>query len=170
MSTHLAEFVLRAALPALLVYACFSDLFTMRISNRLCLTVAAAFPIAALLIGLPLQLVLSHLLVGVAMLACAFALFAAGWIGGGDAKFFAAAAIWLGWDQLVEYVALASVFGGLLTLAIILMRRYPLPGPLLSQGWMLKLHSPSSGVPYGIALGIAAVFLLPHGVVWRAVF
>jgi prepilin peptidase CpaA len=170
MASTFAEITLRALLPALFVYACFSDLFTMRISNRLCLTVAAAFPLAALVIGLPLILVLTHVASGMAMLVCAFVLFAAGVIGGGDAKFFAAAAIWIGFDQLVEYLALASVFGGMLTLAIIIMRRYPLPMTLVRWPWALKLHDPKTGVPYGIALGAAAIMLLPHSAVWRAVF
>ena len=167
MFDSLAEILLRAAIPALFVYACFSDLFTMRISNRLCFILAAAFLPTALLAGLPAGIMLNHLMIGFGMLACAFALFATGWIGGGDAKFFAAVALWLGPDLLVDYLALASVLGGLLTGAIILIRRYP---PVVSQGWIMKLQDSRSGVPYGIALGIAAVAMLPQGAVWRAVF
>ena len=167
MTIALAEILLRAALPVMLIYACFSDLFTMRISNRLCLSVAAAFLPAALLVGLPMETVLMHVLVGFGVLVCAFALFAMGWIGGGDAKFLAAAVLWLGPDQLFDYLALSAVLGGLLTGAIIMLRRYP---PVVGHGWIMRLQDSGSGVPYGIALGIAAVALLPHGVVWRTVF
>lgn len=168
MTPSFAEILLCAALPALLVYACFSDLFTMTISNRLCLTVAAIFPLAALALGLPVELVLWHTLAGFSVLVVAFALFAFGWIGGGDAKFFAAATLWLGFGQLWEYLALSSILGGALTLAILALRQHPLPGPLLRLAWANKLHDQRTGVPYGIALGIAAVMLLPHGAIWRA--
>jgi prepilin peptidase CpaA len=167
MTIALAEILLRAALPVMLIYACFSDLFTMRISNRLCLSVAAAFLPTAMLVGLPMEIVLNHFIVGFGVLACAFVLFAMGWIGGGDAKFLAASVLWLGPEQLFEYLALSAALGGLLTGAIIVLRRYP---PVVAHGWVMKLQDSRSGVPYGIALGIAAVAMLPHGVVWRAVF
>jgi len=169
MTDIVAQVVLCLVVPALLVYACFSDLFTMTISNRLCLAVAAAFPSLAVLVGLPGEMVLWHLAAGFCVLVVAFALFAFGWIGGGDAKFFAAATIWLGFGQLWEYLALSSILGGGLTLAILAMRRHPLPAPLVRLPWVNKLHDVQTGVPYGIALGIAAVVLLPHGAVWRAV-
>jgi len=168
MTDLLAQLLLCAVVPALLVYACFSDLFTMTISNRLCLAVAAAFPLLALIVGLPAEMVMWHMLAGLCVLFVAFALFAFGWIGGGDAKFFAAATIWLGFGQIWEYVALSSILGGALTLAILAIRRHPLPAPLVRLPWVNKLHDVQTGVPYGIALGIAAVMLLPHGAVWRA--
>ncbi len=168
MTDILAQFILCAVVPALLVYACFSDLFTMTISNRLCLAVAASFPLLAIIVGLPAEMVMWHMLAGVSVLFVAFALFAFGWIGGGDAKFFAAATIWLGFGQMWEYLALSSILGGGLTLAILAIRRHPLPAPLVRLPWVNKLHDVKTGVPYGIALGLAAVMLLPHGAVWRA--
>ena len=53
------------------------------------------------------------------MLAVTFTFFAQGWIGGGDAKLAAATALWLGFDHLLPYVLYASIFGGILTLAMI---------------------------------------------------
>ena len=64
----------------------------------------------------------------------------------------------------------SSLLGGALTLAILLaIRRHPLPAPLVRLAWVNKLHDVKTGVPYGIALGLAAVMLLPHGAVWRAI-
>ncbi len=168
MTEVFAQIVLCALLPALLVYACFSDLFTMTISNRLCLAVAVAFPVFALVVGLPAEMVMWHMLAGFCVLVVAFALFAFGWIGGGDAKLFAAATIWLGFGQMWEYVAISSILGGALTLALLAIRRHPLPAALVRLPWVSRLHDVKTGVPYGIALGMAAVMLLPHGAVWRA--
>jgi prepilin peptidase CpaA len=38
-----------------------------------------------------------------------------------------------------------------------------LPGVLARQGWLMRLHDPNSGVPYGVALAIGALALLATG-------
>ena len=53
-----------------------------------------------------------HAAAGFTALAVAFCLFACGWIGGGDAKLAAATALWLGFDQLLPYLFVASLLGG----------------------------------------------------------
>jgi prepilin peptidase CpaA len=96
-----------------------------------------------------------------------FALFALGWIGGGDAKLFAAVCLWLGFHDLAPYALLASVFGGVLTLGLVLLRQWPLPGALARQGWIVKLHDARSGIPYGVALACGAFALLPSTEIFR---
>src|SRR5258708_31542537 len=98
--------------PALMAFAAASDLFTMTISNRVSLTLAAGFLALALLSGLGFYDILSHVGAGFTVLTVAFACFAMGWVGGGDAKVSAAAALWFGVCQLLIYVVLALVFGG----------------------------------------------------------
>ena len=60
--------------------------------------------------------------------AC-FGCFAAGWMGGGDAKLATVCVLWLGADQALAYLLLASLLGGgALTLALMLagtVRRQP---------------------------------------------
>ena len=68
-----------------------------------------------------------HVGAAAAVLVVAFVFFARGWIGGGDAKLAAATALWLGFDQLLNYLIYASLFGGVLTLAIMRFRLMPLP-------------------------------------------
>ncbi|MGL5117179.1 MAG: prepilin peptidase, partial [Beijerinckiaceae bacterium] len=92
-------FMLGVVLPGLLAYACFSDLFSMTLSNRLCLTVVAAFGVFAAASGMPLAVVGWHLLAGLVVFAVVFGMFAAGWIGGGDAKFVVGIAMWMGFGQ-----------------------------------------------------------------------
>jgi prepilin peptidase CpaA len=100
------------------------------------------------------------------MLIFAFGLFARGWIGGGDAKLAAATAIWLGFDHLGDYALSASALGGLLTVAIIVLRKWPLPGVLLARQWATLLHEPGTGIPYGIALASAGLILYPKTAIW----
>ena len=95
------------------------------------------------------------------MLVVTFMFFARGWIGGGDAKLAAATALWLGFDQLLDYLIYASLFGGVLTLLILRFRLMPLPALLADQEWVKRLHRMDAGVPYGIALAVAALWVYP---------
>jgi prepilin peptidase CpaA len=148
--------------PALMAFAAASDLFTMTISNRVSLTLATGFLALALLSGMGLHDILSHVGAGATVLAVAFACFAMGWVGGGDAKIAAGAALWFGFDHLLDYLLYASIFGGLLTLLLLQFRQWPLPYAVADQAWLLKLHAKESGIPYGIALAIGALMIYPE--------
>ena len=108
--------------PALMAFAAASDLFTMTISNRVSLALAAGFLILAFAGGMDLTEILSHIGAGATVLAFAFGCFAMGWVGGGDAKVAAMAALWLGFGHLMSYLLYASVFGGVLTLLLLQLR------------------------------------------------
>lgn len=148
--------------PALMAFAACSDLFTMRISNKLVAAVAIGFVVMALVAGLSPAAIGMHLAAGALVLAVSFTLFALGWIGGGDAKLTAAIALWMGFELLLPFLLYASVFGGVLTLVLLVGRRYALPGPLLKAGWLVRLHHLKTGVPYGIALALAAMLVYPQ--------
>jgi prepilin peptidase CpaA len=158
----LADAIRLLLFPALMAFAASSDLFTMTISNRVTLVLVAGFFALALFTGMTLDAVLWHMAAAVAVLAVAFTFFAQGWIGGGDAKLAAATALWLGFDHLLPYVLYASIFGGILTLAIIKFRLMPLPATLAEQEWVKRLHNLDGGVPYGIALAAAALLIYPE--------
>jgi prepilin peptidase CpaA len=148
--------------PSLMAFAAASDLFTMTISNRVSLALAAAFLVLALASGMSAADIFLHLCAGATVLAVAFACFAMGWVGGGDAKMAAGAALWFGFSHLLDYLLYASLFGGALTLLLLQFRQWPLPYPLTGQAWLLKLHAKESGIPYGIALAIGALAVYPE--------
>jgi prepilin peptidase CpaA len=162
------ETALLLVFPALMAYAAASDLLTMTIPNRVSLALVAAFAVLAAVGGLGWQAALMHLAAGAVVLAVSFALFALGWIGGGDAKLAAAAALWLGFGTLIEYFFVASIAGGALTLALLAMRKLPLPAAALGWEWLSRLHHPKTGVPYGIALAAAALMVYPHAPIFAA--
>ncbi len=154
--------------PFAMAYAAASDLVSMTISNRLCMILIAGFAVCAAALGLGLAELGWHLAAGALVLTVAFGLFAAGWVGGGDAKLVAATALWFGFDQLMPYLTIAGVLGGVLTLLILRLRAQPLPATVESWGWLQRLHGANQGVPYGIALAFAALFVLPETTIWRA--
>ena len=147
--------------PGLMAYAAISDLFTMTISNRISLLLVAGFAVLAIFGGMGLHDALSHLGAGATVLVVAFACFAFGWIGGGDAKLAAAAGLWFGFDHLLNYLVYASLFGGALTLLLLQFRQWPLPYALSGQAWLMRLHHKETGIPYGIALALGALLVYP---------
>src|SRR5215212_5951355 len=151
------DIALLIVFPALMAYAAASDLFTMTIPNALSLALIGAFGVFALLAGLPPVVVLLHVAACALVLAVCFGLFAFGWIGGGDAKLAAATALWFGFGALLDYLFVATIAGGFLTLLILFARARPLPAFALGCGWIERLHERNAGVPYGIALAGAAL-------------
>ncbi len=148
--------------PALMAFAAASDLFTMTISNRVSVLLAAAFLVLAVAAGMAPYDILSHFGAGALVLAIAFCCFAMGWVGGGDAKVAATAALWFGFGHLLNYLLYASLFGGVLTIVLLQMRQWPLPYALTGQTWLLRLHAKESGIPYGIALAVGALMIYPE--------
>src|SRR5262245_59740426 len=147
--------------PGAMAFAAATDLFTMTLPNRLAVALVAAFFVMAPLVGLGWSDIGLHVGLAAVALALTFAMFSFGWIGGGDAKLFAATCLWLGPEAIFIYAIYASLLGGALTLMLLFWRRLPLPLALTSQGWISRLHSPDEGVPYGIALAAAGLLAYP---------
>jgi prepilin peptidase CpaA len=162
-----AEVLVLIALPLLLAAAAGWDMASFTIPNFLNLTLIAAFAVFALVAGLSFSAIGWHLLAGAIALTIGFTLFALGHIGGGDAKLFAAVVLWLGLKDSLPYALVASVFGGLLALGLMLLRNWPLPAFLARQSWVLKLHDKQAGIPYGVALAAGAFILLPSTEIFR---
>lgn len=163
----IAEILVIVALPLLLAAAAGWDLASFTIPNFLTAAMLGLFVLFAVAAGLSLTVIGWHLLAGLLGLVLGFTLFALGYIGGGDAKLFAGTALWLGFKDLAPYAVLASIFGGALTLGMLLLRQYPLPAMLLRQNWIVKLHDARSGIPYGVALAAGAFILLPSTEIFR---
>ena len=166
------EILVLTILPALFVLAAVWDLASFTIPNFLILALLSLFIVfagGAVIGGTGLDWYTAgfHLLAGTLGLAAGMALFATGVIGGGDAKLFAVAALWLGLNTLFEYTVLASIIGGGLTLGLLFLRRMPVPQFLTKYEWIVRLHDRKAGIPYGVALSAAALMTLPHTELFR---
>ncbi|MGL4395177.1 MAG: A24 family peptidase [Hyphomicrobium sp.] len=155
------------AFPLAMAFAAASDLLTMTIPNKISLALIALFVVAAALTGMPMQLFLTHLAVGAAVLVVGFILFATRIVGGGDAKLMAAAALWLGLDWMTEFFVYIALFGGVLAVAILLYRHL-IPEAMASFApWAARLHAAGTGIPYGIAISASALVIYPS-TIWFA--
>jgi prepilin peptidase CpaA len=111
--------------------------------------------------------ILVHVATGLGVLVLTYGLWMLRQIGGGDAKMAAATALWIGWENLLQYGLLASMLGGALAVALLAIRKWPvLPASFLRAPWVARLHDQKTGIPYGIALAIAGVLVFPSTPMW----
>jgi prepilin peptidase CpaA len=164
----IAELLVLLVLPALLATAAGWDLASFTIPNFIQLALLIVFVVLVFALGMTPSVFAAHLLAGFAGLVIGFALFALGYVGGGDAKLFACVALALGLHDFLDYALMASIFGGALTLCVLAGRKLPLPRFLATQGWISRLHDEREGIPYGVALALGAFVILPHTEIFRA--
>lgn len=146
----------------LVATAALEDALSFTIPNWICLALAAAFPFAAMAVGMPLQTVALNVGVGLAALVIGMVMFALRWVGGGDAKLLAAVSLWLGWPAISSFLAVTAIAGGSLAILLISLRSAPLrPIVLMGPSWVARLAEPGEGIPYGVAIAIGAVAAFP---------
>lgn len=159
---HLLQAALVAVFAGLLVVAALGDLTTYRIRNWISLAMIAAFAAAGPAMGLSLPVIGLHLCVGLGALIIGMMMFALRWIGGGDAKLFAAAALWLGWPAILTYGVATCLAGGALATGLLVLRSgYLRPYVVTGPAWVSRLAEPGEAVPYGVAIAIGALAALP---------
>ena len=156
------DLLILAIFPGAMALAAVTDLFTLTVPNRIVIALAALFFLVAPLAGLGLPDIGLHTGLALVALALGFVLFSLGLVGGGDAKLFAATCLWLGPQAIAPYAVYAALIGGALALLLLFWRGQPLPAMLASRGWLVRLHSPNEGVPYGIALAAAGLLAYPQ--------
>jgi prepilin peptidase CpaA len=142
-----------------MVLAASSDLASRTIRNWLIIALLIAYIVLAPLAGFSLAEVISGIVAGALVLIAFFALFTRGWMGGGDVKLASVSALWLGSDQTASYLLYAALAGGVLTLAVLLLRA--LSTAVEHPLWVSAVGRSGSGVPYGVALASAGLMLLP---------
>jgi prepilin peptidase CpaA len=152
--------VLLTVVGAIIILAAVYDAATLTIPNWISAVLTAIFPVVAVSSNLGLGDVGIHAAIGFAALVVGVGMFAMNWIGGGDAKFFAAVSLYVGLSSFGSYATVVVVAGGMLALTILGARTLARSG--LPMDWFLKFTRGGSVIPYGIAIAIGALFVLPE--------
>lgn len=153
--------MLLSILPCLVIVAGLRDLTTMTIPNWISgLLIVGFFP-AALAVGLAPMTVAVHVGVALAALLAGMAMFAAGWIGGGDAKLMAASCLWLGLSGSGVFLLGTGIAGGALCIALIVARAQMQPYLSGMPNWVSSLMQPKGDIPYGVAIAAGALLAFP---------
>ena len=165
MNTAIA--VTLSLFPILMILSALSDLTTMTIPNRVSIALVVAFYPAAFLDGLSVQAVGVSTGIGAVLLIVGMIMFALRWCGGGDAKLFAAAGLWIGLGGLAPFLLWTAVAGGLFSLSLIHMRGWMQPYAAGAPGWMGRLLEPKGDIPYGVAIAAGALAAYPASALVR---
>ncbi len=136
------------------------DATSMTIPNWISLAVIAGFFIVTPFVWNGLDVFIQHLLVGLTFFAAGFAMFAFGWLGGGDAKLMAATALWWQWNDAVIYVLYTTLLGAVLALLLVFGRKF-IPERVLTSQWARHMFRDEKKMPYGLALAAGALLTLP---------
>ena len=155
---------------SILVIIAYGDLRTRRIPNVLAAIVAVLGTIRMMLAADPIAA--AHTIeASFGVLAVGFFAFRRGIVGGGDAKLIAATALIVGWQELLSFLFVMSIYGGALAVTILardklqrywrLSRRAELASTISGAG--PATISMRSTVPYGVAIAAAAITTLLHG-------
>jgi prepilin peptidase CpaA len=136
-------------LLGLLIVGAIQDILSFRLANWLTLATALIGFAWVLLVAPSITFVLLHAAAGVAMLGLGVLAFRFDMLGGGDVKWLAALALWIGLSiDLARFLMLTTFIGGLLAIAVLLLSRLK-PGYGLQEG---KRH-----LPYGVAIAAAGL-------------
>ena len=137
----------------LLAWAAVSDFREYLIPNRVCLAIAGLYPAYVLASTTPVDWPMA-IVVAMASLVTGFALFAGKFVGGGDVKLLSAVALWAGPELILGFVLLTSLFGGILSVAMMKFLWTTRAREAGGATTLFKAH-----VPYGIAIVAGGAFV-----------
>ena len=153
---------------AILVFVAYEDVRTRRIPNALSLA-TVALGLARVAFAAEMSDAGYTLGAAIIIFTITFALFQRGAIGGGDAKILPATALLIGYRELLGFLLLMSLCGGVLALATLAAERLDLS----FRRFRRRVYSSSTGqsdpgraapkkstVPYGVAVAAAGVITL----------
>jgi prepilin peptidase CpaA len=157
-----------AVAVGILVFVAYQDVRTRRIPNALSFA-TAALGLARIALAAEVIDAGYTLAAAIIIFAITFALFQRRAIGGGDAKILPATVLLVGYRELLGFLFLMSLCGGVLALVTIATERRRLPlkrlwrpayAPASAEIDRLGVPSKASTVPYGFAVAAAGVITL----------
>ncbi|HYD17136.1 MAG TPA: prepilin peptidase [Patescibacteria group bacterium] len=142
--------------------ACRSDAATLRIPNSYSVIVLALFCIGYAFSPNDFYPLWNHALALFIVLVVTYLMFAAGMMGGGDSKFGASLALWLGVQGVAPFVFWMAVGGGVIgILSLLMKKKKPFTNPP-EGSWAAAAQAGLSKIPYGIAISFGFWIALWH--------
>lgn len=143
------------------ISAAFSDIRSMTIPNFYSLIVIALFPVAysflvlAGAVSAPWWSYVSSFFI---IFLVTLAMFLVGAIGGGDSKFAAACALWVGLQGLMSFLLVMMIVGMILAIFALVLRNRIVFTRAIPGGWIDRVQKGEGAIPYGVAItcGLAA--------------
>ncbi len=160
---HLLQLVLLSIFPALALYAALFDFRHYRIPNWLNLTIFGSFFPVALILGMPWENMLWHVIGFVTVFGIMFAVYMllpSSKFGGGDAKMISATALWIDWQNLPDFIIMTAIAGGLLAIVMWLWRVLQIEYGVWMNGdtTLRRVMSYQVKLPYGAAIAAGGIY------------
>ena len=152
----------------LMLMAAWTDLAKFTIPNWIPGVMIALWLAAAPLVSPSWASAGLSLAVFAGVLALGLALWAPGWLGGGDVKLIAAGALWFGWPDAATFLLYACASGGVLALILIVARRLSPALPVSAEALGKTALAQGAPAPYAVAIAAGALVVLPQSAVFAA--
>ncbi len=155
----IASFIPLAGFAGLMLTAAITDIRHLRIPNWISLAAVLLYPVHVLSAQTPIDWA-GALAIGFAVLALGFVLFSLRIVGGGDAKLFAAAALWAGPELVIPLVFSTAIAGGILAALLWLAHHLPSFGiPVVLPSTAAAAPFGKQPLPYGVAIALGAAYV-----------
>jgi prepilin peptidase CpaA len=141
------------------------DVSRFTIPNWLVGSLLVLYPAALMMAHSPVDWRWALLGAGI-VFAVGYGVFAMKWMGGGDIKLMAVLALWVGFENLLNFVFLVALLGGLFSIGILVLRkmRPHLPRKNPGEPWP-RIMRDGEAVPYGVAIAFGFMVMLYWGMV-----
>ena len=147
------------AMACLAMTAALSDLRDLRVPNTIPLAIALLYPIFLMIPGVEAD-GFGGLITGVIALGIGFVLFSLRFCGGGDAKLFAALALWAGPSLILPFVMWTALAGGALSIAMWFQQKTERAATLSALRYaQVEEGFTRQPMPYAVALAAGALYL-----------
>lgn len=151
----------------LICYAIISDFRTLKIPNWVSLALIGAFAVYAALFWDKIP-VTQHLIYALIALVIGFAIFAFGLMGAADIKLITAVVLWAGPTDTLPFIFYMGLVGGAFAILIILIQKMIKYLPALGMNTPIFSRvvkfAERKVIPYGIAIGISALIVIPEAI------
>lgn len=152
--------ILKAAFVVTLLLAAYTDARKLLIPNAYPAIVILLF-IVAQVAGFDFSAPLwSHLLHFAIALAVGMVLFRFGWFGGGDAKLYAAVALWFGIGDAILLLFITSVAGAVIVLGRMMLRVFGIGSGRSEGGAAVKVKASERRIAYGVAIAVGGILAM----------
>ncbi len=147
------------AFAGLVFSAAISDILRFRIPNRSSIALVLLYPAYLLAANQPVDW-LSAIAVATACLTVGFLLFSIKACGAGDAKLFAAAALWAGPELILPFGLYTSLAGGVMVLFMYLQHRLArAPSVGMALHTVAESGFSKQPMPYGAAITVGGLYV-----------
>lgn len=137
------------------------DMTRFIIPNWLVGSLLVLYPVALWLSPVPVDWKMAALGMLI-VFAVGYVIFSLKWMGGGDIKLLTACALWVGWNALLDLVVITALLGGLLSIALMMLRKW-LPLLVKREKPWPRILRPGEPVAYGLAIATTFLILLYLG-------